>query len=523
MTGTATGRRAAGGRAGRKAGRVGGVAAVRGAVAPGMVGGQYRPLSDSDVQRIHRTALDVLEKTGIGSPPPSCVDLVTAAGGWLNDAGRLCFPGALVEDVIAKACRGFVLHGQNDDRSLEISGKRVHFGTAGAPVSIVDFHSGEYRRSRLVDLYDIARLVDTLEHVHFMLRPIGPTDILGSRLQELNTAYACLSGTTKPISMSFTHSETVDETVALFDMVLGGEGRFRNRPFCFAANCFIVPPLRFSAEACACLEAQVRLGMPVNLQAVSQAGATAPAALAGTVTQAVAECLAGLVYVNLLSPGHPALLGTWPFVSDLRTGALSSGSGEQGVLAAACTQMINFYDLPSCVAAGMSDSKIPDAQSGFEKGYTTALAGLAGCNMVHGAAGMQASIMGVSFESYVIDDEMLGAVLRAVRGVEVTGETLSAQVMDDVVRGSGHYLNHPQTLALMQSEFLYPRLADRLNLDQWKAGGSRDIRARARDKAAEVLAVHYPGHIDSALDEGIREGFNIQLSREHMAPGNGRW
>ena len=523
MTGTAAGKRTTGGRAGCKAARVGGVAAVRGAVAPGMVGGRYRPLSDADQQRIHQTALDVLEKTGMGDPPPSCVALATAAGGWLNDAGRLCFPRALVEDTVAGACRSFVLHGRAPGRSLEISGNRVHFGTAGAPVSIIDFESGEYRRTELVDLYDIARLVDTLEHVHFMLRPISPTDITDSRLLDLNVAYACLAGTTKPISVSFTRPRHVEEAVALFDAVLGGDGRFRQRPFCFAANCFVVPPLRFSSDACACLEAQVRLGVPINLMAVSQAGATAPAALAGTVTQAVAESLAGLVYVNLLSPGHPALIGPWPLVSDLRTGSMSGGGGEQGLLAGACTQMANFYDLPSSVVAGLTDSKIPDAQSGFEKGYSAALAGLAGCNMVHGAAGLQASIMGISFESFLIDDEMLGAVLRAVRGIEVTDETLSAHVMDQVVRGTGHYLSHPQTVSLMQSEYLYPRLADRLNADQWKAVGGHDIRERARGKVREVLASHYPDTIDSTLDGRIREGFNIHLSREQMTPGNGRW
>ncbi|MCH8962291.1 MAG: trimethylamine methyltransferase family protein, partial [Bacteroidetes bacterium] len=235
-----------------------------------------------------------------------------------------------------------------------------------------------------------------------------------------------------------------------FDLVAGGEGRFREKPFCHMSSCYIVPPLRFTSEACETLEGAVRHGMPVILICAGQAGATSPAALAGAAVQGVAEALAGLVYVNLIAPGHPILFGAWPFVSDLRTGAMSGGSGEQALLMAASAQMANFYGIPASVAAGMTDSKVPDAQSGFEKGYTTALAGLAGPTMVHEAAGMHASLLGVAFESFVIDNDMLGAVLRTVRGIEVTDESLSVDVIAEVTAGPGHYLGHPQTLDLME-------------------------------------------------------------------------
>ena len=158
----------------------------------------------------------------------------------------------------------------------------------------------------------------------------------------------------------------------------------------------------------------------------------APAALAGAVVQEVAEVLAGLVYVNALSPGHPAIFGTWPFVSDLRTGAMSGGSGEQAVLMAACAQMGRFYDLPTGIAAGMADSKLPDAQAGYEKGYTTVLAGHSGANLVYESAGMLGSLLGACLESFVIDNDMLGAVNRSVRGIDIDDESLSVETMREV-------------------------------------------------------------------------------------------
>ena len=520
MNEASTKRRPRGGRAARMAARA--ELSAQKPVVPGMTGGRYRPLSDSAIQRIHTSALDILESVGFADPLPSCVELVTAAGGRLNDAGRLCFPRSLVEDVLAKACRRFTLHGLDPERSLDIGDDRVHFGTAGAAVEILDLETREFRPTTLLDLYDTTRLIDTLDNVHLALRTLICRDMEEPQDLDINTAYALLAGTTKPFGQGFALPESVPRIATMFDMALGGEGKFRQQPFFLAANCFVVPPLRFAEDNCLCLEAQVRAGMPVILISAGQAGATAPAALAGAVVQAVAECLAGLVYVNLIAPGHPVLFGTWPFISDLRTGAMCGGSGEQAVLMAACTQMGLFYDLPSSIGAGMTDSKIPDAQSGFEKGYTTALAAQAGANMINESAGMHASLLGVSLESLVIDNEMLGNVLRTVRGVEVTDETLSVDTIGEVAAGPSHYLGHPQTLGLMEKDYVYPELSDRSTPDQWREAGATDIVARAREKVRRVLAEHYPGHLDGETDSRIRDAFDICLDPGDMKPG-GRW
>ena len=482
------------------------------AVRPGMIGGRYRPLDDSGVQRIHAAALDALEHIGLSEAIPSCVEAVTAAGGRLSPEGRLLFPRALVEDVVANAARDIVLHGQDPRHDLELSGSKVYFGTAGAAVHIVDPRTREYRESTLADLYDIARLVDTLEHVHFFQRPIVCRDLEDPRDLDINTCYAAISGTSKHVGSSWVQPEHVDESLAMLHRVAGGEARWRARPFVSMSSCFVVPPLRFAEDACRCLEAAVRGGMPVLLLAAGQAGATSPAALAGAVVQEVAEVLAGLVYVNALSPGHPAIFGTWPFVSDLRTGAMSGGSGEQAVLMAACAQMGRFYDLPTGIAAGMADSKLPDAQAGYEKGYTTVLAGHSGANLVYESAGMLGSLLGACLESFVIDNDMLGAVNRSVRGVDIDVESLSVETMREVcTEGPNHFLGHPQTLGLMQREYVYPEVGDRASPKEWGEQGSTDVVERAAKRVRETLASHYPTHIPQIVDASLRAEFRILL------------
>jgi trimethylamine--corrinoid protein Co-methyltransferase len=262
--------------------------------------------------------------------------------------------------------------------------------------------------------------------------------------------------------------------------------------------------------------------MPILLLSAGQAGATSPAALAGAVVQQMAEVLAGIVYVNALKPGHPAIIGPWPFVSDLRSGAMSGGSGEQALLSAACAQMAHFYDLPGGMPAGMTDSKVPDAQSGYEKGYTDAIVGLAGANMVYESAGMHASLLGSCMESFVIDNDILGASMRTVRGIEVTDESLSVDVIKQVcTEGPGHYLGHGQTLSLMQREYFYPEVGDRTSPKEWKEIGSTNVVQKARDKVGKILSAHYPGHIGEATDRQLRDQFDIELPRAKMRPGKG--
>lgn len=488
-----------------------------------MVGGRYQPLTRPEIERIHATVLDVMEQIGFADATPSMIELVTAAGGWLDDEGRLRYPRSLVEDVIARAPRSFVLPGQDPAHDIELGGGRVHTGTAGAAPLILDFETGRHRPTTVVDVYDIARLVDTLEHIHLYWRSVVARDMPTWPAMDLNTTYACMQGTTKHICSSFVDGASVRTAVAMLDMRLGGEGEFRKRPFCSVACTFVVPPLRFARDSCDALEAAVRAGMAVGMLSAPQAGATSPVTLAGTIVQTVAECLAGLVFAFLIDPDCRAHLGTWPFVSDLRTGAMTGGSPENGLLVAGCAQMAAFYDLPASVAAGMTDSKVPDAQSGSEKAYTVTMAANAGSTLITEAAGMQASLMSTALEAYVIDDDMLAAVQRSVRGIEVTDETLAFDMIRDVVHGDGHYLGHPQTLDRMRRDFVYPAVGDRSSPDVWEEGGALDVRERARYRVREILGTHYPTHVGREVDDRIRGAFDILLPRSAMDPASGRW
>ncbi len=507
-----------GGRAARKALRAAPLAEDEKPITPGLESGMFKPLSDPDVEKVNKAVFDVLESIGLSQAIPSCIEIVTNAGGSYDaDNDRLFFPKSLVEDTIANANRNVVLYGQNPKHDIEVTGSKTYFGTAGAAVHVVDVDTREYRESTLDDLYNIARIVDQMEHIHFFQRPLVCRDLTDPLEMDFNTCYAAISGTSKHVGTSWVLKEHLDLTFKMLHEVAGSEQKWRERPFVSCSNCFVVPPMRFAEDACDVLETAVRGGMPVLLLAAGQAGATSPAALAGSVVQEVAEVLAGLVYVNLIVPQHPAIFGTWPFVSDLRTGAMSGGSGEQAVLMAACGQMGRYYDLPTGVAAGMTDAKMPDAQSGYEKAYTDLLAGHSGANLIYESAGMHGSLLGCCYESYVIDNDMLGAINRTIRGIEVNDETLSIEAMREVcIGGPSHYLGHDQTINLMQREYIYPEIGDRTSPKEWKEQGSTTILERAKLKVEEIVNGYYPEHISSEVDARIRELGPVKLPLESM-------
>ena len=483
----------------------------------------YRPLSEADLTRIHGAALDVLERTGFSQPSRTVRELALEVGCRVDDSGRLLFPRALVEDVVDGAARDFVLCGQSPEHDIEVRDGHVHFATGGAAVKMLDSRTGKYRPSTLEDLFDIARLVDTLPNIQWFARPVVATDIEDWRELDLNTVYACARGSQKHLGSSITLDRHVPEVIALLDMLTGREGGFVKRPFLSVHATTVVSPLTFAEESSDVATAAARAGMPILSQTGPQSGATSPAALAGTLVQTVAESLGALVVINLVRNGHPVICSGWPFVADLRTGAFSGGSGEQALLGAGQAQMMRFYKLPTGVPAGMADSKLPDNQAGYEKALTVALAAMSGPCFVYESAGMLASLLGCSLESLVIDNEMITSIRRSMKGIEVSDNSLSVDVIDEVSRHVGHYLGSSQTLELMESEYVYPALADRESPDSWRDQGSTDMYARARARVAEIMARNYPAHISAEADARVRDHFPIRLASDVVTGRAGQW
>jgi len=377
---------------------------------------------------------------------------------------RVLFPKEMIERAIKTAPKQFTLHGRDPNRSIHIGGDSVHFGTGGAAVQTLDIDSAQYRPSTLKDLHHFTRLQDALRNVSWFTRCCVATDVPDNFDLDVNTVFALLKNTTKP---------------------------------------------RYAEDAVDVVYECIKHNIPMSCITAAQAGATAPATLAGILTQSLAETLASLVMVQTINPGFPMVFSNWPFVIDLRTGAFAGGSGETAVLNAASAQVSNWLGLPSGVASSMTDAKAIDAQYGMEKGITSITAALSGGNLIYESSGMTASLLGASFEGFVLDDEMHSNSYRALRGIEVNDATLGFETICEAVLGEGHFLGKSDTYAAMERDYFYPDIADRNEPRTWAETGATSAWERANLKAKNILAEHQPTYLTDEQERAIRAEFNI--------------
>ena len=475
---------------------------------PGAVGGQYKPLSDQEVQQVFETAVRLLSELGMGEVPERLTQDFIRAGACVAGE-RILFPREMIEHAIATAPKQFTLHGRDPDRSIDIGGDRVYFGTGGAAVQTLDIDTAQYRPSTLRDLHEFTRLQDALRNVSWFTRCCVATDVPDNFDLDVNTVFALLKNTTKPVATSFTIAAHVAPIVRMLDIAAGGPGEFAKRPFLKAHISPVISPLRYAEDAVDVVYECIAHNIPMSCITAAQAGATAPATLAGILTQSLAETLASLIMVQTIKPGYPMVFSNWPFVIDLRTGAFAGGSGETAVLNAASAQVSNWLGLPSGVASSMTDAKAIDAQYGMEKGITSVTAALAGGNLIYESSGMTASLLGASFEGFVLDDEMHSNSYRALRGIEVSEATLGFDTICEAVLGEGHFLGKSDTYEAMERDYFYPSIADRNEPRTWAETGSTSAWERANHKAKQILKEHTPSYLSDEQEAEIRAAFNI--------------
>jgi trimethylamine--corrinoid protein Co-methyltransferase len=264
-----------------------------------------------------------------------------------------------------------------------------------------------------------------------------------------------------------------------------GESQFKERPFVSVIT-NPISPLTLDATTLNILEFCALKGIPVTCAPAPISGATSPATLAGTLAQLHAEALAGVAIMQMFCPGAKVLYGAVPTVMDLRTMNLTMGSVETAMLNTCAVYLAKRYRLPIYASAGVTDAKIPDIQSGFEKGVSCLMVASAGADYVHLAAGMLDSGNSISYEQFIIDNEILGMVHRLLKGVDVNEDTLAVDTIDSVGPG-GNYVMETHTVEHMFDQFFYPTHAIRMNFDRWEEQGKPTPLTNANELARTWL------------------------------------
>ena len=479
---------------------------------PGLVCDKLKLLSENEVELIHDSALELLEKVGVKVDSKEFLEILSRNGGTVNRKnGRAKLPPKTVKEYIDTTPSSVTLHGRKENYDLNLEDRKVHYGTGGAAVKILDLDSEEVRPPTLEDQARLARLVEELDNVHFFQTPVVPTDVPEDDLS-LNSIYASLTGTYKNIQESVTSPDKVEEIVEMGAIVAGSREEFLSRPFISFVTSWMVSPLKLDIETTKVLRRITDYGIPVSLSTAPVTGSTAPATMAGLLVQVHAEELFGIVLSQMFSEGTPVLYGPVPAAANMKNMAYLAGAPETGMMNVATVQMANYIDVPIYSDAGETDSKLPDTQAGMEAALNMLQVGLAGGNYIHHAAGMMESMLCVADEKFVIDNDVIGMALRVLRGIDVDKDRLGLGVIEDVGPGN-NFLTQQHTVNYSRSdEFYRPSVVDREDRTSWENNGSMDTRARAKKRARKLLENAEDKLLPEDVDEKIRNRFNIHLA-----------
>lgn len=465
----------------------------------------YRPLTPEDLKQIDQTGRRILERVGIRISDSTFLNMLKEAGAQVDhDDQRVRFASDWLDEVLNKAPSSFVLHSRDGRNDLYLGKGEVYFGNGGRVFRILDLATGGYRLTKLMDVARTATLVNHLDNIRFYLISCQAHDIKPVNYHLLDFYYA-LNHTTKHVMGGCTDLHGAEQMWKLASIIAGGEDRLREKPFVSVIT-NPISPLTTEANTLNILRFCAERGIPVTCAPAPIAGATSPASLAGTLSQMHAEALAGVAIVQVFVPGAKVLYGAVPTIMDLRKMEFTMGSVEMAMMNASAVQLAKLYNLPIYASAGVTEAKRPDIQAGFEKTVSSLMVAMTGADYIHMAAGMLDSANSISYEQYVIDNEIIGMIQRILSGIKVNEDTTAFDVIEQVGPG-GNFVTEEHTIDHMMDEFFYPNLGVRCNFDIWEEKGRPDMLSRAKDLVREILEAGKEGLLDHDVISEVRKAF----------------
>lgn len=455
-------------------------------------GGQFSVLSDEDMRRIHNAVLEVLADVGVQVNYLPALELMRDSG-CVVDFGRMTVrtPEHVLKRCLATAPSRFTLWAR--DRALDVRVDQRNVYSIGGSSALFVLEEGRERRpATLKDLEDLTRLLDTLPNLHIMHGIVNPQDIPQEGFDR-RLFPVIMRNTARNYYSQALGGQGVRDQVEMASLVAGDYERFAERPFFSVVLCMISPLVHPRIRVEELMEC-ARLGVPIYVEVDAIAGATTPVTIAGTLVEQCANVLTGVCLAQMVRPGLPIVFGIASGIMDMRSGTYSPGAPESQLLHAATAQMAHFYGLPCQGGTGI-DATIPDIQAGYERALGMLTCAMSGLDFVHLTHGMLEQMLTTSYEQCLIDDEILGAVFRVIKGIDVNSESIALDLIKEVGIG-GSYIASEHTVSRMRDVTWFPSLTNRDRWDTWKASGGMDMRERARGKVKSILAEHHPSYLD---------------------------
>jgi len=475
-------------------------------------------LTPEQIARIHEASLEVLENVGLLVRSEKARTCFRQHGCRIDSETQVIrFPRAVVEHFCRAFPPTFTFHGRDPqyDRTLPADGPLIVTGSS-AP-NIIDPETGEERRARSDDIARIAHLINELPGYDvFSISTLAEDSPPGQF--SLARFYPALKNCLKPVRGNTPDLEDLDKILRLGALIAGSDEVYQKRPFITHHYCPIVSPLTMDVGSTEMMMFLAQKRLPVFGSIVPNAGLSSPLTLTGTLVQGNAEFLALSVLMQMVRPGTPLIYSTLPTVADMRTGAYAPGAIETGILVMGYAQTARYYHVPSGGYIGLTNSKVNDAQSGFETGMSTQAGVLAGVDMLN-MGGLLDALLTFDFAKAMIDNEIALMLKRVKRGFDFNEKNLALNVIAEVGPG-GMFMDKPHTLEQMRTAALLPQIADRDPRQQWKEKGSPDSQARAMKRVRDILTRENSAVFSADVDARIRAEFKGLVAGDSVPPSS---
>ena len=458
-------------------------------------------LSDNEIEAVHRSSINILERVGFLVKSPKVVKLLVEAGATVDSKKKTVkVPSSLVEDSLLKHPSTFTLHARTKENEFLIDSDRIYAHPTGGCFNILDADKGTVRVGTTDDVKVLTRLIDASNNIHECDMLVFASDT-PEGVRDVHTVATMLQNTTKICGFTAYTDRNLAYIIRLAAAVIGGEEELKRKPI-IAFGASPTSPMELTEDVADQLVRAASYALPIGILPCPLAGGTSPVTLAGTLVQQNIEFLICHVIVQLINPGNPVFYCPRPMCMDMRTG-LSAEEVEFGLMSAASVQLATNYKMPSDVYGLDTDSKVLDEQAAFERALIGLMPALAGANFLSGAGAIEKGVT-ASPEQLVIDNEILGLIFRAVRGIDVNSETLAEDLIEKIGPG-GHYLGAEHTRRYYTSEHHIPELCDRSVRAEWEKAKSKDIVGRAREKAKKILKDHSVDPLDSDVEKQMQK------------------
>ncbi len=457
-------------------------------------------ITEEALEIIEANAETVLEEIGVNFVDnPGALALWREAGADI-DGERVRIPKGLARQLCATAPSQFTQAARNPEKNVVIGGRNLVFAPVYGPPFVHD-RTGGRRYATMEDFRKFVKLGQMSKYLHHSGGTVcEPTDVPVNK-RHFDMLYAHMTLSDKPYMGSVTEPDRALDSIEMSKILFGADFVDQNTVMTSLIN--INSPLTFDPIMVGALEHYARAGQASIISPFIVGGAMAPASVLGTLTQVLAEVLAGVAYSQLVRPGAPVIFGAFVTSIDMNSGAPTFGTPEAAQITSGAGQLARRLGLPYRSAGSFNGSKLPDAQAAYETANSLNSGLLSGVNFMLHACGWLEGGLVASFEKFVMDADQLGILHRMAAGVS---HDENAQAMDALreVGPGGHFLGCAHTQANYQTAFWRSDVLDYKPYETWAEEGARDTQALASERVQKLLDGYQQPPLDPAIDEALR-------------------